>query len=54
VLASGKTYSVQSTSEVISSMNNDAPENVNEESQKPVHRMKTSDIEQIKQGASGM
>ena len=53
--ASGRTNSVKSTSEVVSSSNNtSAPENVNERSMQPLHRMKTSDMDTIKQAASGM
>lgn len=55
LMASGRTNSVKSTSEVVSSSNNtSAPENVNERSMQPLHRMKTSDMDTVKQGASGM
>jgi hypothetical protein len=55
LLASGRVPSNHSNSEVISSSNNNsAPENVNERSVAPTHRMKTSDIDTIKQVASGL
>lgn len=56
LLASGRSNSIQSNSEVVSSSGNgnSAPENVKERSVKPSHRMKTSDIETAKMGAYGM
>ena len=54
LLASGRANSVASNSEVVSSNHNSAPENVNERSIQPTHRMKTSEMETVKLGASGM